>query len=120
MKAVLLVSALLLAATVASAQAAPKSHFAATPVNQSSAMASQNAPTNSNALRGCLTGSKGDYKLTDHQGQQHRVVGDNHLLWDDVGHEVDLTGSPSANGSNTFHESQITDISSRCWNFTLK
>ncbi len=83
---VLSISLLLLVATMATAQAAPQSHFAAT---------GQNAPASaaSNSLRGCLTGAKGNYKLTDHQGKQHRVVGDNHLLWDETGDEVDLTGN---------------------------
>lgn len=117
-KAFLLLSPLLLAATMAAAQAAPPhSHFAATPGNPSSAMAGQPGSAQSDSLRGCLSGSKGNYTLADHQGKQHRVAGDNHALWDETGHEVDLTGSGSA--SNTFQESEITDIASRCWNFTL-
>jgi hypothetical protein len=119
-KAVLLLSPLLLAATMAAAQAAPNSHFTAAPANTSSAMAGQTASAQSDSLRGCLTGSKGIYTLTDHQGKQHKVVGDNHALWDEVGHEVDLTGKPgSGDASSTFQESEISDIASRCWNFTL-
>ena len=116
-KVVLFLSVLLLAATMTMAQAAPQSHFAP-PGNQTSAMPSHNASAGSDSLRGCLTGSKGNYTLTDHQGKQHKVAGDSQQLWDNVGHEVDLAGT--ANASNTFKESQITDIASRCWNFTLK
>ncbi len=117
-KGVLLLSPLLLAATMATAQAAPpSSHFAAAPGNASSATAGQAASARSSSLRGCLSGSKGNYILTDHQGQQHRVVGDNHGLRDEVDHEVYLTGSGSA--SDMFQESKITDIAPRCWNFTL-
>jgi len=119
-KAVLLLSSLLLAATMATAQAAPHSNFAAAPGSQSSAMAGRAASPLGDSLRGCLSGSKGNYTLTDHQGKQHGVVGDNHALWDETGHEVYLTGKPgSANAANTFQESGITDIASRCWNFTL-
>jgi hypothetical protein len=119
-KAVLLLALLLLAATMAAAQAAPQSHFAATPGNSNSATAGPPASVQSDSLRGCLSGSKGNYILTDHRGKQHKVVGDNHALWDETGHEVDLTGKPgSGKAPNTFQESQITDIASRCWNFTL-
>jgi len=111
---------LVLAATMAMAQAAPQSHFAPTPGSTSLATAGQTASAQSDSLRGCLSGTKGNYILTDHQGKTHEVVGDNHALWDETGHEVDLTGNPgSGNASNTFQESEITDIASRCWNFTL-
>ena len=110
--AVLLLSTLTLAATMAVAQAAPRSNYAPSSANQSSAMTSQ-----SNDLRGCLSGTKGNYTLLDHQGKSHKVVGDNQRLWDDVGHEVDLTGKASS--GNAFQETEITDIASRCWNFKL-
>jgi hypothetical protein len=118
--AVLLVSLFLLAATMATAQAGPQSHFAAPPATTSSATVGQTASAQHDSLRGCLSGTNGDYILTDHQGKQHKVVGDNHALWDESGHEVDLTGEPgSGNASNRFQESEITDIASRCWNFKL-
>jgi hypothetical protein len=115
-KAVLLLSLLLLA-TMAAAQTASQSSFAPPP-GQSSPTASHSQSSSGTDLRGCLSGKKGDYTLTDHQGEQHRIVGDNHLLWDDVGHEVDITGTP-ANPPNTLKESEITDIASRCANFRL-
>ena len=108
--AFLLLSLLALAATMAAAQAAPQPVSTSTSISQNSAKA--------NDLRGCLQGSKGNYALVDHQGKAHRVTGDNHLLWDDEGHEVDMTGSYGAN--NTFHETQVMDIDSRCWNFSMK
>ncbi len=117
MKPVLFAPILVLIATMAMAQAVPQSHFAGTPANQNSAMPSRNAATQSSDLRGCLSGSKGNYTLTDHHGNQYKVVGDSHRLWDEVGHEVDLSGTTQ--GSNTFQESQITDIAARCWNFKL-
>lgn len=115
-RAVPLLSLLLLAA-MAAAQTAPHSSFAP-PSPQSSPTASHSQSSPGSDLRGCLSGKKGDYTLTDHQGKQHRVVGDNHLLWDEVGHEVDITGTP-ANTPNTLKETEITDIASRCWNFKL-
>jgi hypothetical protein len=116
-KAVLLLSLLLLA-TMAAAQTASQSSFAPPSGAQTSAAPSHPRSATVNDLRGCISGKNGDYTLTDHQGKQHRVVGDDHLLWDDVGHEVDITGTP-ANPPNTLKESEITDIASRCWNFRL-
>jgi hypothetical protein len=118
MKTAVLLLSLLLLATMAAAQTASQSSFVPPSGAQSSATPSHPQSATVNDLRGCLSGKKGDYTLTDHQGKQHRVVGDNHLLWDEVGHEVDITGT-SANTPNTFKENEIMDIASRCWNFKL-
>jgi hypothetical protein len=111
--AILLLSMLTFAATIAMAQTTTHSNYAFSSGNQPVASASQ-----SGDLRGCLSGSKGNYTLLDHQGKSHKVVGDNRELGDDVGHEVELTGKP--NSGNAFQEAEITDIASRCWNFKLK
>jgi hypothetical protein len=112
-RAVLLLSVLTLVAAVAVAQAAaPHLNYAPASPNQASSMTSQ-----SNDLRGCLNGTKGSYTLLDHQGKSHQVTGDNHLLWDETGHEVDLTGKASS--GNAFQATEIIDIASRCWNFKL-
>jgi hypothetical protein len=66
-------------------------------------------------LRGCLSGTHGNYTLLDHSGKSHKVTGNNARLWDETGHEVDLTGKVGAGG--TFQETELTDIASRCWNF---
>ena len=114
--AFLLLSLLALAAMLAAAQAMPASHFAP-PSNQAATAATQ-ADSTTNDLRGCLQGSSGNYTLLDHQGKAHRVTGDNHLLWDDEGHEVDITGATAP--PCTFHETSVMDIDSRCWNFSMK
>ncbi len=115
MKAALLfLSALTLTATMAMAQAAPHSNFAPPAGNQMKAATS--SPSSSSDLRGCLEGTKGNYTLTDHQGKVHKVAGDNHALYEDAGHEVDLTGK---SGTGSFQETGISDIASRCWNFHL-
>ncbi len=110
--AVLLLLTLTLAVTIAAAQTAGRSSYAPTSGNQASAPTSQ-----SNDLRGCLSGAKDNYALLDHQGKSHKVVGDNHELSDEVGHEVDLTGKQGP--GNAFQETEMTDIASRCWNFKL-
>ena len=116
--AVLLLSLLSFLAIQCLAQQASRSSFAPPAPNQNSASATQSSPAhNNNDLRGCLSGSKGNYSLLDHQGKSHKVTGDSHVLWDDVGHEVDLTGKMGAHGD--FQETSATDIASRCWNFKL-
>jgi hypothetical protein len=110
MKAVLLLAVLTWAASMAMGQAVPHKNYAANSGSQASSTASQ-----SNDLRGCLSGAKGNYTLVDHQGNSHKVTGDDHALGDEVGHEVDLAGK--ANSGNTFQETAITDIASRCWNY---
>ncbi len=115
---VLLLSLVSFAAIQVAAQAAPHSNFASPSSNQNSATASQSSASPDNDLRGCLSGSKDNYTLVDHQNKAHKVTGDNHLLRDDVGHEVDITGKAGAH--NVFEEAEISDIASRCWNFSLK
>jgi len=111
MKTVVLALALLsFAAIPLAAQTASHSTSTTNPAHQSS--------MTGNDLRGCLSGSKGNYTLVDHQGKAHKVTGDNHLLADDVGHEVDMNGATAAH--NVFHDTEITDIASRCWNFSLQ
>jgi len=109
--AVLLLSFLCLSAILAAAQTPQKSF--ASPSGKQGSETSQSSPDND--LRGCLTGTQGNYTLVDHQGKAHKVTGDNHLLWEDTGHEVDMTGNPGSN--HTFQETQVLDIASRCWNF---
>ena len=117
MKKAALFLSLLLATTLAAAQTSTHSNFAPTSGNQASTSTIHSASAPANDLRGCLSGSKGDYQLVDHQGKAHKVTGDNHLLWDEVGHEVDMTGKVSS--GNTFQETSLTDIASRCWNFHM-
>ncbi len=114
-RAVLFLSLVLLASTLAAAQATAHSNFAPTSGNQASTNHTASAPAND--LRGCLSGAKSGYELLDHEGKAHKVTGETHLLSDEVGHEVDMTGKVGS--GNTFHETSVTDIASRCWNFQL-
>jgi len=109
-RTVLLLSLLMWVAAIATAQTASHSKLAASGNEVSS-------QSSGHDLRGCLSGSKGDYTLVDHNGKPHKITGDNHALWDSVGHEVDMTGQLTS--SNVFKEAEVTDIASRCWNFHL-
>jgi hypothetical protein len=118
MKSTILSLALLSMWTVlASAQSTSPSNPTLASVHQSPTVASQPTSASNHDLRGCLEGTKGNYTLVDHQNKTHKVTGNDHLLWDDVGHEVDMTGNVGA--GDVFQETKVTDIASRCWNFHL-
>ncbi len=50
------------------------------------------APTSQNVIRGCLSGSPGNYTLTDQNGMQYEIAGDDATLRSMVGREVEITG----------------------------
>jgi hypothetical protein len=47
-------------------------------------------------VQGCLSGSDGNYMLTDKSGTAYQLTGDTTKLADHVGHEIKVTGSTSA------------------------
>ena len=50
---------------------------------------------NSSIVRGCLSGSVGNFTLTDQNGMQFRLVGGETALQSQVGHEIEVRGSES-------------------------
>ena len=60
-------------------------------------------PGNQTTVEGCLSGSDGNYALTDKSGNTYQLSGDNSMLRDHVGHDVQVTGTmtPSAASSTT-------------------
>ena len=53
-------------------------------------------------VQGCLSGSDGNYMLTDKQGNMYQLTGDTAKLSEHVGHEIKVMGSTSsASGSDT-------------------
>jgi len=44
-------------------------------------------------VQGCLSGSSGNYTLTDKGGQTYQLTGDTSKLSEHVGHEVKVTGT---------------------------
>jgi hypothetical protein len=47
-------------------------------------------------VEGCLSGSDGNYTLTDKNGNSYQLTGDTAKLSEHVGHEVKITGTSSA------------------------
>ena len=62
----------------------------------------QTSTDSSNSIEGCLSGSSGNWTLTDQSGKTWQLAGDTSKLSDHVGHQVRLTGdSGSASGSGS-------------------
>jgi hypothetical protein len=101
-------SALLVASAIGVAQTPMGS-----PQDRDNSTASQAAGAK---LRGCLSGSDGNYTLTDHNGVIYHLVGGDAQLSRSVGHEVEITGTPDAQrsgasddmASNTASSFQVT------------
>ena len=53
-------------------------------------------------VEGCLSGSSGNYTLTDKNGMSYQLTGDTAKLSEHVGHEIKVTGT---SGSSTGAES---------------
>ncbi len=120
-KSTLLTASLLFAATMALAQNNPSTGAALGPEQNRNAT-SQNA-----VVRGCLTGSPDNYTLTDQNGAQYKLVGDNSSLLTAVGHVVQVNGMQgqsmegSSGNSNTmagsaytFQVSEVKDSGRAC------
>ncbi len=55
--------------------------------------------SNGNSIEGCLSGSSGNYTLTDSTGKSWQLAGDTSKLTEHVGHQVRITGSEAGGGS---------------------
>ena len=51
-------------------------------------------------MEGCLSGSSGNYTLTDKNGTTYQLTGDTAKLSAHVGHEVKVTGTEGAGSSS--------------------
>ena len=50
-------------------------------------------------VEGCLSGSNGNFTLTDKQGNSYQLTGDTAKLSEHVGHEIKVTGSADASST---------------------
>lgn len=99
--AVLLGATLLLCGALAIAQDTPQSG-SSTSETPSTAPSSNEANTpsnNNNTIQGCLTGSSGNYMLTDATGMVYQLTGDESQLSVNVNKQVEVTGTASAGGA---------------------
>jgi len=99
----LILSVLFLGLTWAVAQDTT-SQPGATPTGQSPAGQTSRAGAGGQmTVEGCLSGSNGNFTLTDKNGMSYQLTGDTAKLTEHVGHEVKVTGmsGSSAAGSET-------------------
>lgn len=74
-------------------------------MNQSgSSSGTQSSSGEQMSVEGCLSGSSGNYTLTDQNGMAYRLTGDSAKLSEHVGHEIKVTGM-SESGSMSGNES---------------
>jgi hypothetical protein len=67
--------------------------------------------TGKNSVQGCLTGSSGNYTLTNAMGMTYQLQGDDSELSANVNKEVEVIGTPSATASASASNSPTTDSS---------
>lgn len=104
---VLLFSVLLLGACWAAAQSTATSNSSQS--DSTSASSGQTGSANASgatSVQGCLSGSSGNYTLTDKHGNTYQLTGDTAKLSEHVGHEVKVMGTsssaaPSSGGAAT-------------------
>lgn len=94
MRQILLVSVILMGVSWAMAQSDQSQS-----TSPSQTTATQSTPTSgggSTTVQGCLSGTDGNYTLTDKSGTAYQLTGDTAKLSEHVGHEIKVTGSTSA------------------------
>lgn len=72
-----------------SASSSTSSQTSSNPSSQASSASS----TGQTTVEGCLSGSNGNFTLTDKSGTSYQLSGDTAQLSDHVGHDVQITGS---------------------------
>lgn len=122
-RALLPILSTLLIATMALAQDSTTANAAGNLQDQA-----QSSTAQANKLRGCLSGSEGNFTLTDLNGTQYRLVGNDMALKNKVGHEVEVNGTQNrpvednssasevdmARAGDTFQVTDVRDISGSC------
>ena len=101
--AMLLSAAVLLFAALAIAQGTPQSGGSTSQTPATSSSDQTSMPSNGNAIQGCLSGSSGNYMLTDTSGTMWQLTGDESQLSANVNKQVEVMGTASAGGSAESH-----------------
>lgn len=105
-KLMLLISILFLGLSWAAAQSSGSQDPSSSPgATQSGTSSSSGQSTTSRTgagqmtVEGCLSGSSGNFTLTDKNGTSYQLTGDTAKLTEHVGHEVKITGTAGSAGA---------------------
>jgi hypothetical protein len=93
MRHLLLLSVLLLGVSWATAQNQP---HPTSPNQTDSSQTTASGTESETTVQGCLSGSDGNYILTDKNGSTFQLTGDTAKLSEHVGHEVKVSGTSSS------------------------
>ena len=120
----MLISSLLLVAALAGAQDTPGSGAKLGGRELPPRSAAESTNPQSTVIRGCLTGSPGNFTLTDQNGMQYKLMGSDNLLQSKVGHEIEITGVENQAGGpaqqsaapapNGVQVSDVRDVAGSC------
>lgn len=69
-------------------------------VAQNSGQKSETSAGSQTTVEGCLSGSNGNYMLTDQNGTMYQLTGDSAKLSEHVGHEIKVSGTSSSAGNS--------------------
>ena len=61
----------------------------------------QTSSDSSTSIEGCLSGSAGNFTLTDQSGKTYQLAGDTSKLSDHVGHQVRLMGTDNSSSASS-------------------
>jgi hypothetical protein len=102
-------------------QAKPGAQEPSAPAN------SQASSAQSSVIRGCVSGSAGNFTLTDQNGMQYKLMGSDAALQSKIGHEVEITGienqsttpdsedqESESHATGAFQVSAVRDVSGSC------
>jgi len=95
----LLLSVLLLGLTWAVAQDATSQPSSAGQSDTAGAQTPRSGAGGQVTVEGCLSGSNGNFTLTDKNGMSYQLTGDAAKLTEHVGHEVKVTGMTGSSGA---------------------
>lgn len=93
MKKILLLSSIFLLSTV----------WAVAQYDSQSSASSQSSSSemSKTTLQGCLSGSDGNYTLTDQSGAMYQLTGDTAKLDKHIGHTIQVTGTPTTSSASS-------------------